>query len=553
MSANANPPVCEVDRPASKSAEALETYCGSEAACPVLILAPYGSDARLTADFLASAGLATVICENMHDLFAKADVDCGALLIAEEAIDQEAAKLLTELFGEQPSWSDIPVAVITTGRESSLSRRQPMSVFGPSGNVTLIERPFRPRTLVSTMEVALRSRRRQFLVRDLLRQNAQKSHELMEQTVALREADRRKNEFLAMLAHELRNPLASISSAVSLLKETQDHENRAWAADVIDRQGCQLARLVDDLLDVSRITRGKIDLRRELLDGAYCLGSACEAVGPMIVARDQTLVADIPYNVLWLEADPTRLEQIAVNLLANAAKYTRAGGHLWIEARREGEEIVIEVRDSGIGMMPKKIPEMFELFAQGERSAARSEGGLGIGLTVVRALCELHEGSVSARSEGPGRGSTFTVRLPAAAAPGPSPAIEESPASVADGGGTRILVVDDNLDSAQGLARLLSRRNYEVRLAQDGFSAIKTAKAFLPSAILLDIGLPEMDGYEVARRLRMEPICAKAMIIAVSGYGQEEDRKRSRQAGFDYHLVKPVNIDQVRKLIVRRQ
>jgi signal transduction histidine kinase len=489
----------------------------------------------------------------MAGLLSRADVNCGALLIAEEAIDQQAAHLLMELFGAQPSWSDIPVAIITTGRESALSRRQPVAIFGPSGNITLIERPFRPGTLVSTMEVALRSRRRQFLVRDLLRQNAQKSQELIEQTVALREADRRKNEFLAMLAHELRNPLASIGSAVSLLKETQDNENRAWAANVIDRQGRQLARLVDDLLDVSRITRGKIDLRRQLLDGACCLASACEAVAPLIEGRDQTLVTDIPSGVLWLEADPTRLEQIAVNLLVNAAKYTKTGGRLWLEARRERDEIVIELRDSGIGIVPSKIPEMFELFAQGERSAARSEGGLGIGLTVVRALCELHGGSVSARSEGPGRGSTFSVRLPAADAPASSPVSEAPAPPVADGAGARILIVDDNLDSAQGLGRLLRRRDFEVRLAHDGLSALKAAKAFSPSAILLDIGLPEMDGYEVARRLRMEPACAKATIIAVSGYGQEEDRRRSKQAGFDHHLVKPVNFEQVRSLLTHRR
>ena len=545
-----NPAESDKGCTAEQSPEPFAAYINDTGECPILILAPFGNDAKLTADFLSGAKLVSIICKDMAELLARADANCGALLVAEEAIDLDGAHLLTQMFRAQPSWSDMPMAVITSGRDSSLSRRKHITVFGPSGNVTLIERPFRPGTLVSIMEVALRSRRRQFLVRDLLKQNQEKSHELMEQTVALRDADRRKNEFLAMLAHELRNPLASISSAVSLLKETQDKENRAWAADVIDRQGAQLARLVDDLLDVSRITRGKIDLRRELVDGGYCLVSACEAVGPLITARDQTLKTNIPEGILWLEADPTRLEQIAVNLLANAAKYTRCGGKLWLEGRREGDEVVIEVGDSGIGIVPSKIPEMFELFAQGERSAARSEGGLGIGLTVVRALCELHGGSVSAKSEGPGKGSTFTVRLPAAAAPPLFPAQEGETPVEADGAGERILIVDDNFDSAHGLARLLRRRDYHVELAHDGLAALKTAIAFRPSAILLDIGLPEMDGYEVARRLRTEPACSHALIIAVSGYGQEEDRQRSRQAGFDHHLVKPVNFDQVRKLLL---
>jgi signal transduction histidine kinase len=534
MNAIANAPAPEQERTGGEESEPCAAQ-EEEDKCPILILAPYGNDAKLTAGFLGANGLAPVICNEMAEVFARADLNCGALLIAEEAIDRESAHLLMELFAGQPSWSDIPAAIITSERESSLSRRHPISVFGPSGNVTLIERPFRPGTLVSTMRVALRSRRRQFLVRDLLRQNAEKSQELMEQTVALREADRRKNEFLAMLAHELRNPLASISSAVSVLKETEDKENRSWAADVIDRQGRQLARLVDDLLDVSRITRGKIDLRRELVDGAYCLASACEAVGPLIRARNQTLARNIPSEELWLEADPARMEQIAVNLLVNAAKYTKPGGHIWIAGRREGEEIVIEVRDSGVGIDPSEIPEMFELFVQGERS----EGGLGIGLTVVRALCELHGGSVSARSEGPGSGSTFTG--------------QERCAVSADGGGARVLIVDDNLDSAQGLGRLLRRRGYDVRLAHDGVSALRTAKAFAPSVVLLDIGLPEMDGYEVARRLRVEPGGEQMRIIAVSGYGQEEDRRRSREAGFDYHLVKPVDFEQMRELLAERR
>jgi len=514
---------------------------------PVLIVAPLGNDARLTADFLIGAGLPAVVCADVPDLCERAAaVGCGAMLLAEEVIDPETARALTEWLALQPSWSDVPIAIVTAGGEASLPRRKLLAAFGRNGNVTLLERPFRPGTLVSTMEVALRSRERQFLVRDLLEQNTRSSVELGEQAAALREAGRRKDEFLAMLAHELRNPLAAIGNAVGLLKETD--ENRDWAVDVIDRQGAQLARLVDDLLDVSRITRGKIELRRELLDAAPCLEHAWEAVSPAAAARTLRLEATIPRGMLWMEADPTRLEQIVVNLLGNAIKFTEPGGRIWIDARRTENEIEIEVGDSGIGMAVGKIPEMFELFAQGERSAARSEGGLGIGLTVVRGLCQLHGGSVSARSNGPGTGSTFTVRLPAAKAPVSPPAAKASRA-VGGGGGTRILIVDDNLDTARGLAKLLARRDYEVRLAHDGPGALKAAREFAPAVVLLDIGLPGMDGYEVAQRLRANPACEKISVIAISGYGQEADRRRSGEAGFDHHLVKPVDLQNVLRLL----
>jgi CheY-like chemotaxis protein len=399
------------------------------------------------------------------------------------------------------------------------------------------------------MEVALRSRQRQFQVRDLLEQNARDSLELETQAAALREASRRKDEFLAMLAHELRNPLASISSAVGLLKETRDPESTGWGVDVIDRQGRQLSRLVDDLLDVSRITRGKIELRRELLDAALCLGNACDAARPWIAERGHTLQANFPHGSLWLEADPTRLEQIVVNLLCNAAKYTPRGGRIWISGQHTEGSIVIAVRDSGIGIPGDKIAEMFELFVQGERSAARSEGGLGIGLTVVRALCQLHGGSVSAYSDGPGAGTTFTVRLPAASNTASCGRLDPETGIAPSGDGMRVLIVDDNVDTAEGMARLLMRRDYQVRLAHDGPAAIQMAREFSAAAILLDIGLPGMDGYEVARRLRADPECGCAAIFAISGYGQEIDRRRSSDAGFDHHLVKPVSIEKVLGLL----
>ena len=737
------------------------------------------------------------------------------MLLAEEAIDGATAALVSGMLSRQPAWSDLPIAIITSGGDATPERRQRLAALGPGGNVVLIERPVRPATLVSTMEAALRSRQRQFQVRDLLERTQRDAEALREseeryrvlvssgqawvwgmaadgssdappaewvaytgqtaeeatgngwaaaihphdreaavaewkecvearqifeteyrvrrhdgayrwfatrgvpifsragelrewvgtmadihdrrsaeealresesrqrlameagavgswmvdvpndliycdemvarlygvtpeqgragcptellltaiveeyrqnvrQTIAraaaqdggiyrteypvrdseggerwlhgrgqsqhdsegrpfrlhgvtvdvterhrlqvelenerarleiseerYRDADRRKDEFLAMLAHELRNPLSSVGNAVALLKETSEADDRAWAAEVIERQTRQLARLVDDLLDVSRITRGKIQLRRALLDAAGCLESACEAVAPLLAERNHTLLASVPRGSLWLEADPTRLEQIVVNLLANAAKYTDPGGHISLEAQSADDEIVITVRDNGIGLAPEKIPAMFELFAQGERSIARSEGGLGIGLTVVRGLCDLHGGSVSAHSGGLGAGSTFEVRLPAAAAPAGAQPVLSQPSTAGEGEGRRVLVVDDNVDTAAGLARLLSRRGYSVQIAHDGPAAMELARGSSPEIILLDIGLPGMDGHEVARQLRTEPPCAEALIIALSGYGQEEDMRRSLAAGFDYHLVKPVDFEQVRALLTK--
>lgn len=359
----------------------------------------------------------------------------------------------------------------------------------------------------------------------------------------LRETDKRKDEFLAMLAHELRNPLAAIGNAVSLSTLSGLQEHIDWSMEVISRQIRHLTRLIDDLLDVSRITSGKIELRRRVLDATPILESAIETVRPLIEERKHVLELDIDRGNLWVNADPTRLEQVVVNLLNNAAKYSENGGRIWLGAAREGEEIIIVLRDSGIGIIPAKLPEMFELFAQGDRSLARSEGGLGIGLTVVKKLVILHGGSVSAKSEGLGKGCEFKVRLPAAGRPAgaePAPRAPEEPSAPRS---SRILVVDDNVDTAKGMARLLKLLGHEVWTAYNGNEAMKIAREREPDFVLLDIGLPEMDGFEVARRLRQEERGRKAVIVAVSGYGQEEDLARGRVVGFDHHLVKPIDHD----------
>jgi PAS domain S-box-containing protein len=370
--------------------------------------------------------------------------------------------------------------------------------------------------------------------RESEREREQLNHELQEK-------DKRKDEFLAMLAHELRNPLAAIGNAITLSTVSGLQEHIDWSMEVINRQIRHLTRLIDDLLDVSRITRSKIELRRHVLDATAVLDSAIETARPFIEERRHQLEVSIERGNLWLEADPTRLEQVVVNLLHNAAKYSENGGRIRLVAGREGDKVVITLRDFGIGMPPGKLPEMFELFAQGDRSLARSEGGLGIGLTVVKKLVEMHGGSVAARSEGLGQGCEFTLRFPAAKRPAgarPAPEGRQEPPTRRS---SRILVVDDNVDTAMGMTRLLMLLGHQVRTVHNGAEAIRVAREQSPEFVLLDIGLPEMDGYEVARRLRQEESCRHAVIVAVSGYGQEEDHVRGRLVGFDHHLVKPVD------------
>ncbi len=507
----------------------------------ILVLAPYSNDGRLSADFLRKAGLSALACRDCAEMCSLIATGCGGLLLAEEALGQGAAQQLATVLQNQPSWSDMPMVVIT-GNGDAAVRDIILASLGTVGNVSLIERPFRPATLVSSFIAALASRRRQYQVRTLLAER--------ENMVAtLHEADHRKDEFLAMLAHELRNPLASIANATKLLKTASDMESHTWATSVIDRQVRQLAHLIDDLLDVSRITQGKIRLRMAVLDAATILDRACESVRPLMAKRHHRLTCDYSQGSLWLEADATRLEQIINNLLTNAAKYTPDGGHIILSAILEGTDIIIRVKDNGMGIPPQRLPEMFQLFTQGERSIARSEGGLGIGLTIVQKLTELHAGSIHAHSDGPDLGSTFTIRLPAASAPSTREATAPVTLVTAAFAPRRILIVDDNVDSAHGLGRLLGRAGHHITLAHDGAEALAQMQTRSPESIILDIGLPGMDGYEVARRIRNDEQGSHVQLIALTGYGQEEDRQHALRAGFDHHLIKPVDVPELKKLL----
>jgi PAS domain S-box-containing protein len=356
-------------------------------------------------------------------------------------------------------------------------------------------------------------------------------------------ADRRKDEFLAMLAHELRNPLASINNAAQLFGRLESEEELEWAKEVVQRQVKHLSRLIDDLLDVSRITRGKISLRHETLNLSPIVSGAVESVRPLVEERKHELVVSLAPGALRIVGDPLRVEQILVNLLTNAAKYTESGGRISLTARREDDKVVIQVQDTGMGISPELLPRIFDLFVQGDRSIARSEGGLGIGLTLVKTLVEMHGGTITADSAGAGQGSVFTLCFPAAPATASAKAHPKSELPRLARKSSRVLVVDDNADTAGGLARLLKLLGHDVEIAHDGERAIDIARRHLPEIVILDIGLPGMDGFQVARQLRLDPCCKTALIVAVSGYGQEEDRRRSQEAGFDYHLVKPVDFD----------
>ncbi len=359
---------------------------------------------------------------------------------------------------------------------------------------------------------------------------------------ALKEADRLKDEFLAMLAHELRNPLAPVRNALHIMK--QPGANGAMfrqVRDMAERQVQHMARLLDDLLDVSRISRGRIELRKEAVDVAAVISRTVEAVRPLIEERRHELTVSLPAGPLRVEADPARLEQVLTNLLNNAAKYTDPGGHVWLLVERDDREVVLRVRDTGIGIATEMLPRIFDLFVQAERRLDRSQGGVGIGLTLVKKLVELHGGRIEASSTGLGQGSEFVVRLPALSDQRPC---EKARASdnddVAELPRRRVLVVDDNKDAADSLAMLLRLAGQDVRAAYDGPSALTQAKDFQPATVFLDIGMPGMDGYEVARRLRSEPELRGVVLVALTGWGQEEDRRRSKEAGFDQHMVKPV-------------
>ena len=380
--------------------------------------------------------------------------------------------------------------------------------------------------------------------------NAQLHEQRLQLIDRLREADRAKDEFLATLSHELRNPLAPLRNALELLRQPGAPADAAGLHALMERQVGQLMRLVDDLMELSRVTRGSFALRRERVELQAVVRAALETSAPLIGAAGHALEVSLPEAPAVLDGDPVRLTQIFANLLNNAAKYTAPGGRISVCARPDGDGVLVEVSDTGQGIAATDLPRLFDPFTQGERAARRSQGGLGIGLSLVRRLAEMHGGSVGAESAGPGRGSRFSVRLPLAA-PAPRPAAPPVPAPAPRLAAERVLVVDDNRDAAESLAAILRTLGADAAVAHDGPAALDAFASYRPDAVILDIGMPAMSGYDVARAIRAHPLGRRTPIIALTGWGQEEDRRRAQEAGFDHHLIKPADIDALRRLLSR--
>lgn len=369
---------------------------------------------------------------------------------------------------------------------------------------------------------------------------------------ALKDADRSKNEFLATLAHELRNPLAPIRAAVKILQiKSKPTPESQSALDVIERQTRQMTRLIDDLLDIARITSNKLELRRAPVELSQVMAAAVETSRPLIEQRGHKLIAKAPAAPINIDGDLVRLAQVISNLLNNAAKYTERGGRIWLESGRKKDAAVIKVRDTGVGIPAAALPRIFEMFTQAGRGS-ESRSGLGIGLTLVKRLVEMHGGTITAHSDGPGKGSEFVIRIPVAlsSAPRANPPARKKLKSRTDGKKPiRILVVDDNQDSADSLGMLMKLLGNDVRIVNDGLAAVAVANEFEPQVVLLDIGLPTLNGYEAARKIRKQPWGSQAVLVAVTGWGETVDRQRSKKAGFDHHLVKPVEPDVLTTLL----
>jgi signal transduction histidine kinase len=509
----------------------------------VLVLAPTTRDAEITARILSEAGVRCHICRTMEEVCTEYQGGAGAALLTQEAILSDRSGSLAALLSQQPPWSDFPLVVLTA---PGSDKRRAHPALEAVGHMTLLPRPVQMASLVSTVRAALRDRDRQYALRRHLAEQEQRE-------ATLREADRKKDEFLATLAHELRNPLAPIRNAVQLieLKRPTDAELR-WACDVAVRQVAHLTRLIDDLLDISRITTNKLELRRDRVELADVVRQALEASRPVIDQFAHELSVTLPGRPVYLNGDLVRLAQIVLNLLNNAAKYTPRGGRIELVAGAEGGEVRIAIKDNGIGIEPHHLSQIFEMFSQVAPALDRSQGGLGIGLALVKGLVKMHGGSISADSDGPGRGSEFTVRLPTIEEDSERIGHSQSQPVLASSVRRRILVVDDNRDAADSLAATLRLIGHELHTAYDGLEALRRSLEFRPEVILLDIGMPKLNGYETAARIREQLAVGRPMLIAITGWGQEEDRDRARRAGFDGHLVKPVNFAHLREMIERQ-
>ena len=445
---------------------------------------------------------------------------------------------LAELMRGNERTRRVPIIFVTAGTTDNQRRFQGYE----AGAVDFIQKPIETDILRSKAEVFYELYRQR-------QQIAQQRDELKAHSAALEEADRRKDEFLATLAHELRNPLAPLRHGLDILRRNPDSAKAGDIREMMDRQMVHLVRLIDDLLDVSRVSQGKIELRKERIAAADVIRSALEASQPLIEASGHQLTVDVPGEPIWLDGDLTRLAQVLGNLLNNAAKYTPAGGQIGVSLRAQGDQAVIAVRDNGLGIRAEMQASIFHLFTQVDDHAFHAQGGLGIGLALVKQLVDMHGGTVHVESAGAGQGSTFTITTPLA----PAQAQPQAAGPVADaeaGQALKILIVDDIVEVAQTVGWMLEEMGHDYRLVHDGRLALAEARDYQPDVILLDIGLPVMDGYEVCRALRQDPQFATITIVAQTGWGQSRDKADAAAAGFDHHLVKPVTYDALEQLLM---
>jgi signal transduction histidine kinase/ActR/RegA family two-component response regulator len=499
----------------------------------LLVVAPIGRDAELMVARLGAAGLHATGCNDIHEVCGRLEDGVGALVLTEEALSPAAIAELTATLREQPPWSEIPV-VILTGAPSLDVKQRSFEELRRRTNVTLVDRPVRITTLISSVQSALRARQRQYEVRDLMRQ--------------LEDRIQERDRFLAVLGHELRNPLAAILLASQMTDA--DGKLDGEHARLIERQSQHLSRLVNDLLDLSRVAAGKIVLKREVIDLREVVAQSIRAVKPGAEKHGLDIIVSQPEDPVTVDADPIRIDQIITNLLTNAIKYTPDGGHITLTIGTDTEDAFLNVSDDGVGIAPERIGGIFELFAQAENAIGRAQGGMGIGLALVRNLVHLHDGRVEARSEGLGKGSSFEVRFPlASAAPGRAVAtgVQSGDSPL---GARRIVIVEDNKDIRDLLGLKLRRLGHTVEAAGDGEEGLRLLLAAQPDLALVDLGLPGIDGYEVARETRQK-LGTDIVLVAVSGFGQPEDKRRAIESGFDEHITKPADVREIENILHR--
>jgi signal transduction histidine kinase/ActR/RegA family two-component response regulator len=520
----------------------------------VLVLMPTARDRDRTVELLGQVDVRAVACADLSSVCLGIREGASAVLLTDDALITDTCGQLAEGVRAQQPWSAIPFVVLARDGDGEKVAQAAMDTLR---NVIVVERPVRTATLISVILSALRGRQHQYETRNaILEQRAtlealhRSQAELAARAEELRVADTRKDEFIATLAHELRNPLAPIRTGLDLLLATPQSAQNSSTLAIMQRQLGHMVRLIDDLLDVSRITQGKLELKRERVALEDIINAAVEASRPSIHDHRHTLRVTLPSEPLWLDADLTRIAQTISNLLNNASKYTGPGGEIDLSVAREGDEVAIRVSDNGIGIPNDHLEDVFDMFSQVSRTLERSQGGLGIGLGLVRRLVEMHGGSASAASDGHGTGSTFTIRLPIPAqAPAAVDALSSPDLQAGPKLGAHILVVDDNEDAAEMLSMLLELAGHHARTVNDGASALAAARDSVPEAIILDIGMPGMNGYDVARKLREDDRFSKTALIALTGWGSREDKRKAIDAGFDFHLTKPVDAVEMRRVL----